>query len=135
MADVDKEKSAALQTLLKEHNNYYQMKNLIDNAPITKTDLFFRNQAKLMQNSILPSFERRKLTQQMYGQQNLADTLSKPRERSQREKFQTFDTSSKWNLTNKKPTDHFSNNGKGYFESYRKTFDAQNNFKTLDASS
>ena len=56
-----------------------QMKNikeLINMAPITKKDIYLRNQDRLMRNSILPEHERMKLAKKMMFQTKHVDSLA-----------------------------------------------------------
>ena len=54
---------------------------------LTKEDLYFRKQDRLMQNAVIPKFERNKMTRKMHFQTHHANMLALPKK--QEEKYAT----------------------------------------------
>ena len=73
------------------HNDKIQSNNVFDllrQNQITKHDLYFMKQEKLMRNAALPIHERDKIYKKMNFQSNHSDMLSIPASKNVREKFQ-----------------------------------------------
>ena len=69
-----------------------------------------------MRNAILPNHERIKLNKKMMFQTKHADLLSQPRQRNQREKFETINPNETF-IFDGRPTDTFMTAGKGQLSS------------------
>jgi hypothetical protein len=99
-ASASRNKNTTYHTIQNDYSNAEQVtanevKGLFwdYNMKLSKNDLYFRNQDKLMRNAIIPQKEIQKINQRMKFQTKHSDVLSIPKAQNVRKKFENIDKS------------------------------------------